>query len=182
MFMIAAAVERREWELIELWLKALHIAALAVWAGGLVAMPGLLGVHASPDGEMDDEAARQMNFARLGYEFIVSPAAVLTVASGTALIFVASYETGWLAPKLLAVGAMALLHMLVGRGLDHGGRHFVPGRAMRWLLTGGVVASIAAVLALVLGKPSIDATLFPSWLTEGRPEGFLSFVSDWFGS
>ena len=165
--------------MIEAWLKAIHIAALAVWAGGLVAMPGLLGVAAGPHGEIDDDDARQLNFARLGYEFVVSPAAVLTVASGTILIFVAAYEIGWLALKLLAVGFMALLHMLIGRGLDHGGRRFVPGRAMRLVLTGTIAASIGAVLALVLGKPSLDAALFPAWLTEGRPPGFMPWLTDW---
>ena len=168
--------------MIEVWLKAVHIAALAVWAGGLVALPGLLGVAADPEGKIDDDSARQLNFARLGYEFVVSPAAVLTVASGTALIFVATYQTNWLALKLVAVGAMALLHMLVGRGLDHGGRHFVPPRWGRWAMTGAIAGSIAVVLSLVLAKPALDMAILPDWLAEGRSAGFMSWLTDWFGA
>lgn len=156
--------------MLEIWLKATHIAMLSVWAGGLVALPGLLG-KLEDDSE---EAERRWRFARLAFEFVVSPAAVLVIASGTALIFVADAATGWLAPKLVAVGAMALLHMLVGRGLVRADKRFAPGGVGRATLAIGALLCISAVLALALGKPAIDTDRFPAWLLEGRPEGFLS--------
>ena len=156
----------------ELWLKAIHVVALSIWSAGILAIPGLLGVVIRrADGTPDDEALRQLNFARLAYERVVSPAALFTVASGTALIFIADFQTEWLALKLVAVGVMALMHMVVGRGLGHGGRHYAPGRSVRLVLAVAIATSVLAVLALVLAKPAIDLAWLPAWLTEGRPMG-----------
>lgn len=156
--------------MLEIWLKAFHIAFLSVWAGGLVALPALIGPRMEPDA---GEHARRLRVTRLAFEVVVSPAAVFTVASGAALVFVASWETPWLAAKLGFVGGMGLLHMLIGRGLARRSARLEPGPAGRAAITVMAVALISAVLGLVLGKPEIGENLFPAFLREGRPDGFL---------
>jgi heme/copper-type cytochrome/quinol oxidase subunit 2/uncharacterized membrane protein len=156
--------------MLEIWLKAAHIAFLALWTAGLVALPALIGPRIEPE---PDEHARRLRFTRLAYELVVSPAAVFTVATGTALVFVASWETPWLAAKLAAVGGMGLLHMLIGRGLARRSRRLEPGPAGRAAMALGAVLLISAVLGFVLGKPALPAEDFlPAFLLEGRPRGF----------
>lgn len=156
--------------MLEIWLKAAHIAFLSLWAAGLVALPALIGPRTETH---DGEYARRMRFTRLAYELVVSPAAVFTVATGTALVFVAAWETPWLAAKLVAVGGMGLLHMLVGRGLARRSARLEAGPATRAAIALGAVGLISAVLAFVLGKPDLAAEDFlPTFLLEGRPVGF----------
>lgn len=156
--------------MLEIWLKAAHIGFLALWAAGLVALPSLLGPRTEPT---DGEYARRLRFSRLAFELVVSPAAIFTVATGVALVFVASWETPWLAVKLTAVGGMGLLHMLIGRGLGRTKRRLEPGRGVRVLITLGALACISTVLVFVLGKPDLSEDLLPAFLRDGRPDGFL---------
>lgn len=160
----------------EIWLKAAHIAVLSLWAAGLLALPALIGPRGAAS---DDDYARRLRFTRLAFELVVSPAAIFTVATGVALIFVASWETPWLAGKLAAVGGMGLLHMLVGRGLARRVSRYEPGPVLRAGITLGVLACIGAVLGFVLGKPTLPDTIFPAILRDGRPDGFLDGVDLW---
>lgn len=159
--------------MIEIWLKAAHIAFLSLWAGGLVALPALIGPRTEADA---GEHARRLRVTRLAFEIVVSPAAVFTIATGTALVFVASWETPWLAVKLTFVGGMGLLHMLVGRGLARRTARLEPGPAGRAAITIAALALISAVLGFVLGKPEIGEEVFPAFLRDGRPDGFLDGV------
>lgn len=154
----------------EAWLKLAHIAALSVWAAGLVAMPGLLK---DLGGEPTPEKGRRLRYGRFAFEVFLSPAAIVTVATGTILIFVSRPASDWLALKLVAVGGMALLHMLMARGIARRGRRIEPGPWGRSAMTVAVLACISAVLFFVLAKPPIEVALFPSWLVDGRPPDFL---------
>lgn len=155
---------------IEIALKCAHIAGLSVWVAGLIAMPGLLAGLDSAEGEK----AGRLRFSRFAFELVFSPAAVLAIASGIALIFVSSYQIGWLAPKLLLIGVLSLLHLLIGRGLARVGRRFMPGRAVRALMVLGAIAGTSAVLALALGKPVVDEALLPQWVTQPLSHGASS--------
>ncbi|MGY6660899.1 MAG: CopD family protein [Glycocaulis sp.] len=156
-------------------LKTVHIITVAIWAGGLIALPALL----RRDDEMASRAAvvRLHHFSRFAYDALVSPAAVLAIATGTALIFFVVADD-WLFLKLVAVAGMVGVHMLIGRVLDQ--LESPDARPTSWkraaLLTGAVV-TILAVLALVLGRPSIPEGWMPGWLLEGQGEE-LPLVSE----
>lgn len=159
-----------------IWLKLLHIASLAVWAGGLVALPSL-----KIDGPdlSHAEWVRRHRFSRFCYDALVSPAAVLAVGSGTALIFVSWVPEPWMFAKLVAVAAMVVVHMLIGRTLDRSDEtgHLKATPILRAALLAGGIAAISAVLWLVLEKPQIDTSWMPDWLLRDRGQDGLPFVS-----
>lgn len=161
--------------MIYVTLKTAHIIALAVWAGGLIALPAFL----RRDGELPSRAAavRLHHFSRFAYDALASPAAVLTIATGTALIFFIQVDA-WLFLKLAAVAGMGAVHMLVGRVLDQlEAPDASPGRWTRMLLTIGACVFILAVLGFVLGRPAIPDAWLPGWLLDGH-EGELPFLPD----
>lgn len=94
--------------------KLLHIAAIVVWSAGLLYLPGLFAQHPAAAAS-DDDFHRLRHQTRLIYVGLMSPAAVIAVASGTVLVFLAASIGGWLVLKLMAVAAMAMLHTYMGR-------------------------------------------------------------------
>lgn len=95
-------------------LKLLHIAAIAVWAAGLLYLPGLFAAHPQSAGsEVDFRRLRKQT--RVVYVALMSPAAVIAVISGTVLVFLAAALGGWIVLKLAAVTGMVLLHVYMGR-------------------------------------------------------------------
>ena len=147
--------------------KFLHIAALAIWCAGLVSLPLLLSRH-----DRDEE---QADYARLrllthkAYVMIVTPAAVLTIALGTALIFLRGVFVPWMFAKLVAVGVLVILHAWIGHiTLIEGERqgNYAPPRYFPALALTITVAATMTILTLVLGKPQMSATLAPDWLAK----------------
>lgn len=110
------------------WLKIFHIAAMTVWFTGLLLLPRLLA--ARHRGERDAEPAYFLPVAGTLYFRIMSPAGLVTIALGTALI--AFGPTGaWLVLKLLLVVAAVVIHVYLGivmyeieHGRDHHGAVF----------------------------------------------------------
>ena len=135
--------------------KFLHIAAISVWAGGLVALPLLYAQRRGLAGE----ALHNLHaFTRQLYVAIVSPAAFLAVATGIVLVFVRETFTLWFALKLGLVGLMVWLHLGSGllilrlfrpEGQRYGTLRFLAGTTMTM-----VVAT--AIVALVLAKPRME--------------------------
>jgi uncharacterized membrane protein len=152
--------------MITVWLKAIHVIAIAVWAGGLIWLPGML---VRGRGRSRAELVHIHRFGRFGFDVLVTPAAVIAVASGTALIFSAGVAEGWLYVKLAAIAGMVVLHLMIGSYLDWEVRRArAPGRAMRLAMAAASAALAALVLWLVLAKPPIDDSLFPWWLLQRR--------------
>ncbi len=156
--------------MLAVWLKALHIAALALWGGGLMALPGLMvreqRVTAGEAGRLD--AVWRYRVSRFAYDVIVSPAAVVAIGSGTALIFVTRPLEGWLFLKLAAVAGLVVTHMAVGRYIDRLDTPALrPAGRMATALLVATILFICVVLWLVLQKPAIPESLFPGWLLEG---------------
>lgn len=133
------------------WLKAAHIVTLSVWAGGLFALPTLLALQ--PDAAHGDyDRLRRMS--RFAYVALISPAAVLAIITGSALIPLISAEGGWLPLKLSAVAAMALFHLLCGHLLSEvrfAPEAYRPGRLQALLLV--PLLLVPLVLWLVLARP-----------------------------
>jgi protoporphyrinogen IX oxidase len=148
-------------------LKFVHLAAIALWSGGLLALPMLFwqrrGLALGPD--LD----RLHRITRFVYVELTSPAAFIAIASGTALIFLQATFTEWFSLKMVLVGAMAMLHVVAGLVLLH---LFAPegrfGRGSYIALMSAYVLVIVAILWVVLAKPHIDSTLIAThWFEPG---------------
>jgi protoporphyrinogen IX oxidase len=155
------------------WTKAVHIAALAIWCAGLLALPSLLAQR----GRLGDRESvyRLHRLTRALFINVTSPAAFVAVLAGTVLIFLREAFTPWMMLKLAAVGALVVLHVRVGYLILH---LFDPGgRYARWrqaLTTGATIAVISAILWLVLAKPRFDLGRLPEWLR--KPGGLQSLL------
>lgn len=150
-------------------LKAAHIAALAVWAGGLIALPPLLRRNQ----EMADRATivRLHHFTRFAYDALISPASLIAIGTGTALIFSGVALDDWLFLKLLAVAGMGGTHMLIGRVLDQlEAPEAEPTGFRRVALLVAAITFVSATLWMVLDRPALDRGLFPRWMLETQGE------------
>ena len=81
-----------------IWMmKLLHLTMIAIWSGGLVALPFLLFQRRSLTGE---DLHRLHRLVRALYVSILSPAAFVAIASGTALVFLRGTFVEWFSIKL----------------------------------------------------------------------------------
>lgn len=94
------------------WLKFIHVGAIAIWMAGLIGLPGLYvqRTHVADD----DQLFRLQRMVRFAFLRLVSPDAFVAVATGIGLIFARAVFEPWLSAKLALVGALALIHTLVG--------------------------------------------------------------------
>lgn len=139
-------------------LKFVHVSALSLWCAGLVALPILLHCYGR-----DESRHTQTGFERLrhlthfSYVGVLSPAAVVAVATGTALIFWLELVDIWLLAKLVAVAGMVLIHAWLGHltsQIGHGGADY---RLPPPLIAAVVAMSLmGVVLWLVLAKPDLQ--------------------------
>lgn len=141
-----------------LWVKTLHIAAIVVWAAGLICLPGLYVRRARvPAGE---SLHRLEAMARFLYIVAVSPAAFVAVGSGTALIFMRQTFEPWFTMKLAFVGVLVTVHILTGLVMM---RLFQEGNVYPvWRFVAVTLATllvVAAILAIVLAKPDLPNAL-----------------------
>ena len=148
-------------------LKALHIVMLGLWCAGLFALPFMLARH--------DPAISQSDYARIrrathyGYAFVITPAAVIAIASGTLLIFLREVFVLWMFAKLVFVALLVAFHAWVSYIIvavaETEGSHTPPEPLLPALL---LTIPILAVLALVLAKPDLGEIPTPDWLKEPR--------------
>lgn len=162
-----------------IWMtKLVHLGAISIWAGGLVVMPLLLRQRC---GLSDEPLHRLHRLVRMLYIRLLSPAAFVAIASGTALIFLQSTFVEWFSLKLLVVGILSALHvragLLVLAVFDPDGNI---SRGGTLTLTATTVAAITAILLVVLWKPLIDAQeLAPGLFQPGRLAEILARVTAW---
>lgn len=154
------------------FLKFIHIITIAIWAAGLISLPGLYVQRANVK---DKEALYRLQMiVRYAYVTIISPAAFLAVLSGTALIFGQQTYAPWFSLKLLFVGFLVVTHILTGliiiRLFKEGGVYPV------WRFVVATVATSVVVIAVVfiaLAKPPVGLEL-PVELT--RPGGLKALA------
>ena len=152
--------------------KAVHIAGLVVWGGGLIALPLMLSRHDPAVSAKDYGIIRRAT--HVTYTLCVTPAAVIAVIAGTWLIFLRETFAPWLYAKLAFVALLVVAHAWVGHMLtkvaEQPGEHTPPGP---YLPMGAILLPILAILVLVLGKPPLAWIEFPDWLTEPRGRQLL---------
>jgi len=160
------------------FLKFVHLAAIALWSGGLIALPFLFWQRRTLEADLDLDRLHRV--ARLVYLELTSPAAFVAIASGTALIFLQATFAEWFSIKMALVGIMAMLHVLAGLVLV---QLFLPeGRFSRLsylALTSGYIVVITAIISVVLAKPHIDANQIAAHLFE--PGGLGRWLHQSFG-
>jgi protoporphyrinogen IX oxidase len=102
-----------------LWLKSMHVIAMVAWFAGLFYLPRLFVYHV----DCSDEPGRRRFeiMERRLYRAIMTPAAVITVLAGLALLvnyaWAAYSGAGWLRIKLILVALLVVYHLLCGRYL-----------------------------------------------------------------
>jgi uncharacterized membrane protein len=145
--------------------KALHIIALITWCAGLIVLPLLLGRHRASESQSTYDRLRYLT--HYSYTRLVTPAAVVAIASGTILIFMRTALTPWLFAKLVAVGALVSLHGLIGHTVvlmsERRGEYQPPSPV---LILVGLFLCMATILVLVLAKPMISPEAFPDFMTQ----------------
>ncbi|MGF6573055.1 putative membrane protein [Paraburkholderia sp. GAS333] len=159
-------------------LKFIHLAAIALWSGGLIVLPFLFWQRRAltSGAELD----RLHRITRLVYVELTSPAAFVAIASGTALIFLQATFVEWFSLKMVLVGIMAMLHVVAGLVMLN---LFLPdGRFSRLsgvALMSAYVVVIVAIIWIVLAKPHVDSNLFAPHLFE--PGGLARWLHHSFG-
>lgn len=147
-----------------IWLKILHLAAIAVWSAALVCLPGLCVRRGRLPGR--EARHRLQAMVRFLYVAVASPSAFVAIASGTALIFLRQPFEPWFSLKLALVGALATIHVVTGLVVI---RLFQAGNAYpAWRFaatTGLTLAVVTAILVVVLAKPDLP-DLVPAAMTE----------------
>lgn len=133
--------------------KFLHLTFLLLWMSGLFLLPRLYAEHARLGGQSDDHYFNRK--AQILYFWIMTPAAVLTVAMGGVLLF-DGFSGAWLPVKLALVSVLVVVHVFWGNLLQHlahgNSRH--PSwlfHVLVWL----PLPLVAAIVALAAGKPAV---------------------------
>lgn len=157
-------------------LKFIHVGAIAIWAGGLLMLPWLL-LHRAKAGE--GERLHQLHrVVRALYTQLASPAAFVAIASGTVLILLRPTQEGWFSAKLVAVGVLAMLHVL--HGLVIPSLFQADGslkRGLGALLATANLTVVVLVLWLVLARPVLP------WLDGPVQPGTLpQYLPDWLNA
>ncbi|WP_417582179.1 CopD family protein [Pelagibacterium sp.] len=160
-------------------LKFLHIATISIWAAGLVCLPFLFAQR--KDVEMPEAVDRLHGMVRFFYVVILSPSAFVAVGSGTGLIFLRSTFEPWFALKLMFVGIMVMIHILAGllilKLFDETTRY---SKLRFFVVTGGTLAVVSMILAIVSGKPDIDVSrLTPDWMAPGQLSEIAGNLLGW---
>src|SRR5215217_1999551 len=96
-----------------LWVKSLHIIFMVTWFAGLFYLPRLFVYHAMSEDAIS--IARFKVMERKLYYGIMTPGAVLTVASGLGLWLVYGISGTWLYAKLAVVAVLIAYHVWCGR-------------------------------------------------------------------
>ena len=146
-------------------LKVLHISMLALWCAGLFAMPLMLARHDPAIGQADYVRIRQAT--HYGYTFVITPAAILAIVSGTMLIFLREVFVTWMFAKLVFVALLVAFHAWVSYVLvavvETEGPHTTPNPRLPLAL---LLVPILAILTLVLAKPDLGVIPLPGWLLQ----------------
>src|SRR5215469_11253265 len=95
-----------------LWIKSLHIVFMVTWFAGLFYLPRLFVYHTLATDTIGIERFKLME--RKLYFGIMTPGAVLTIATGLWLWLGFGVTGGWLYAKLVLVAILLAHHLWLG--------------------------------------------------------------------
>jgi putative membrane protein len=136
-----------------LWVKSLHIIAMITWVAGLFYLPRLFVYHALTRDAIGNERFKVME--RKLYVGIMTPGAVLTIASGLGLWLGYGIGGGWLYAKLALVLILIAHHVWLGKLMmdfrhdrnRHGDVFY------RWINEIPALPALIGIVLLVVLKP-----------------------------
>lgn len=174
--------------------KFIHVGAIATWLGGLIALPWLMAQRRGITRRGGRHALHRLHaIGRMLHIGLVSPAAVLAIISGIALIFLRDTYAPWFSAKLGFIVLLGAGHVLCARTMVHvfaddpveeeteeavnpRELRLEPGRAI--LLIGLIGVGAIGVLMMVLIKPPLDwSGLAPDLFQPGALAGPLGLQS-----
>ena len=158
--------------------KFAHIAAIAIWAAGIVSLPGLYVQRTHVEDE--DALLRLQRIARFAYIAIISPAAFLAVLTGTALIFLRQTFEPWFSVKLAFVGLLAIIHVLTGLVVIRLFREGEIYPVWRFVMATALSATVVlAIFFIALAKPAVDLALLDVLSEPGGLKRLYGEFSPW---
>lgn len=137
------------------WVMAAHIASLGLWSAALLILAGFYA--AIPPHEDRADWHRHALMCRYVFVMLGSPAALIAIISGSALVALRGVDGSWLLAKLALVAAMGIYHVYCGHLLHAQEREELPAMP-GWkipLLLLTPVGLISFILVLVLAKPDV---------------------------
>lgn len=133
-----------------LGLKLLHIATVIVWCGAVVYLPMAIAAATAAD----PDAVGPKRQVRLVFVGVMTPAALIAIASGTAIFTWQGPVVPWLMAKIIVVGLLVWAHGACGflvLKLERGQTRGL--LAACRLLTAITLVLLLAIAWLVLRKP-----------------------------
>jgi putative membrane protein len=139
------------------WLKLLHISAVILWCGSLLYLPAAIAAAAGPQPSAAFDPARR-GLLRTVFTLVATPAALLAIASGTAIFMLDGPVVVWLMAKLVVVGLLVLGHAACGMLILRAERQVAGGPrdwTQAWCIAIGSASLLwlGAIAWLVLAKP-----------------------------
>ena len=133
-----------------LWIKSVHIIFMVTWFAGLFYLPRLFVYHAMSEDTPGRERFKIME--RKLFYGIMTPGALLTIASGLWLWLGYGFHGGWLHAKMALVAALVAYHVYCGKlMIDFKRERNRHGHVFyRWLNELPVLALVAIVLLVEL--------------------------------
>jgi putative membrane protein len=136
-----------------LWIKSLHIVSMVAWFAALFYLPRLFVYHALTTDAIGNERFKLME--RKLYFGIMTPAAVLTIATGLWLWLGYGIAGGWLYAKLSLVVILVAHHLWLGTLMHafqndrnrHGDAFY------RWINEIPTLPALVGIVLLVVFKP-----------------------------
>jgi putative membrane protein len=95
-----------------LWLLVLHISALLFWCASLLYLPTLIAGHKAVQSEVELQSL--LAPGRILFTYVVTPAGLLAIVSGTTIFIIQHITSIWLMVKLLLVSGLVVCHALNG--------------------------------------------------------------------
>ncbi|WP_167784587.1 CopD family protein [Ramlibacter rhizophilus] len=139
------------------WLKLLHISAVIVWSGCLLYMAAAIASAASARPATPVDPSRQ-RLLRPMFTLMATPAALVAIASGTAIFLLQGPVAVWLLAKLGVVSLLVLGHGVCGMLIlrterQHENTSPVRTRVVSALVGASSALWLGTIAWLVLGKP-----------------------------
>ena len=136
-----------------LWVKSLHIVFMVTWFAGLFYLPRLFVYHAQATDAIGIERFKRME--RRLYFGIMTPGAVLTMATGLWLWLGYGIGGGWMYAKLALVAVLVAHHLWLGalRRAFEQDRNRHSHTFYRWINEIPSTPALIAIVLLVVLKP-----------------------------